>query len=424
MFSELYQYFMNELQTNDFMSAALLAGPASFLLYTARGLPIMLWIQFKRAASLEVRFNSDMPDYYLVQQIIASQVASRNFSRRFVYQTFGTATDEADYTDRRVHQGLTTGYGTTLGWFQGTLVTVNRSESDSAQTAEFKETLTLTFWTPRKSRIKAFADFIAKQCDRSKASDKITLRTNCGDYWRSGMELPKRSISTVFTEGDVGQEIVSAIRRFEDSKDAYRERGLPYHLGILLSGVPGTGKSSLIHAIASELGRSIMYLNLGGIEDDKDLTSLLSDRRNWEKSILVIEDADAASSATWSREGEAGEKVGKMTLSALLNVLDGLLTPDGLVVIATTNYPDRLDPALVRPGRFDLQYDIGLLSLETFEKMASLFDVPLDEDIKALFVPTTGVLLRKCLIDRDLNTLKDHFRKERRNQMTEVKEAG
>lgn len=423
MFAELYQYFMQELQTNDFMSAALLAGPASFILYAARSLPMKIWNQIRRVLTLEVRFNSDMPDYYLVQRIVASKIVSKNFSRRFVYQTYGTAHDE-DGSDRRVHEGLTTGYGITLGWFEGTLVFVNRSESDSAQTAEFKETLTLTFWTPRRSRLKSFAEFIARQCDRSKASDKITLRTNVGDYWRSGIEMPKRSISTVFTEGDIGEKIISSVRKFEADKEDYRLRGLPYHLGILLSGIPGTGKSSLIHAIASELGRSIMYLNLGGIEDDKELTSLLSDRRNWEKSLLVIEDADAASVATWSREGEAGDSSKKMTLSALLNVLDGLLTPDGLVVIATTNYPDRLDPALIRPGRFDLQFDVGPLSYDTFQNMADLFGQELDDDIEDMFVPTTGVFLRKCLIDNDLDALRAHLKEEREAEISLVKEVG
>jgi chaperone BCS1 len=170
--------------------------------------------------------------------------------------------------------------------------------------------------------------------------------------------------------------------------------GLPHHLGTLLYGEPGCGKTSLIHALASELQRSIYYLNLGSVEKDKELTDLVACGRDWSKTLLVLEDFDAAGvsvSRGSSLKGiktftEAGdeidtsgdddeEKSRPVTLSAMLNVLDGLISPDGLVTIATTNHPEKLDEALKRDGRFDLKVELQKLNYDDFLKMAALFGV-------------------------------------------------
>jgi chaperone BCS1 len=420
---DLHNFIINEIQTNDFFATAIVAAPASFLMYFVRGVPGMIWRQLKRMLTLEVRFNSDMPDYYLIQQIITSKLSSKKFSRKFLYQTYTShAVPDDDDDGKRTHQGLTTGYGMTIGRFGKTLLIINRAEDDSNQSSEYKENISLTFLTPNRQVVRDFASFINQACDRSKTSDMIDLKVNGGDYWRTSGSLPKRSLDTVFTTDNVGNRVVASIRTFEDSKDDYRRKGIPYHLGILLSGPPGTGKTSLIHAIASALGRSIYYLNLGGIEDDDSLLSLLSSRRGWSNALLVIEDADAASESTHARSSKKGKKEKRgITLSALLNVMDGLLTPDGLVIIATTNYPDELDDALVRPGRFDHHFNIGPLPLESFKEMAALFDVDLPDDIDGIYTPTVGAVIRQHLVEGDSASLIKEFRINKMHELVMVK---
>lgn len=139
--------------------------------------------------------------------------------------------------------------------------------------------------------------------------------------------------------------------------------GIPYRRGYLLYGAPGSGKSSFITALAGSLDLSICLLNLSerGLTDGK-LTYLLSNLPD--ASILLLEDIDAAFPASRSRSHAKMEDAGDgfvpgVTFSGLLNALDGVASSESRIVFMTTNHAERLDPALVRPGRVDLSLELG-----------------------------------------------------------------
>lgn len=127
--------------------------------------------------------------------------------------------------------------------------------------------------------------------------------------------------------------------------------GIPYRRGYMLHGPPGSGKTSFIQALAGELGYNICLLNLAerGLTDDKlnHLLGLVPDR-----SILLLEDVDSA----FNRRVQSSEDGFKssVTFSGLLNALDGVASSEERIIFMTTNHFDRLDPALIRPGRVDL----------------------------------------------------------------------
>ena len=395
MIQDLIAFFQHELATNDFFSAALVAAPVSFALFTLRGIPNALLNHLRRFTTQEIRFNSDMADYSLVQRFVADEMVFKNLTRRYLFEV------ETQYSEEKgrdeTFRGLTAGYGRHYGRYKGRYLKINRETAEGQQTEKFKETLIITFLSRSKKFVEEVAQDILMLCEKNIDKDTISLKISSGDYWQSAARLPKRAMNTIFTADNEGPRIVGAIRKFEDSKQSFRDRGLPYHLGILLTGEPGTGKTSLIHAVASELNRDISYLSLGGINTDAELSSLISGRRHWNQSILVIEDTDAATDAAKVRkEDDEKDSKEKLTLSALLNVLDGLLSPDGLVVIATTNHPDRLDPALIRPGRFDIRYDMGRLGPDEMVRMAKLFGV---QASRHKYVPLTGAELRKTFIN-------------------------
>ncbi len=136
----------------------------------------------------------------------------------------------------------------------------------------------------------------------------------------------------------------------------------------MLFGPPGTGKTSLIYALASDFGFNVKYI--------KSLHGLASAFKSGTKDdLFVIEDIDALS-GTLSRDGA---KIGtiydeaKSPLHEILNCMDGMLTPDGLKFIVTTNHLDRLDPAIVRPGRIDEVIEIGPLPLACARQMFRAF---------------------------------------------------
>lgn len=141
-------------------------------------------------------------------------------------------------------------------------------------------------------------------------------------------------------------------------------------LGYLLHGPPGCGKSSYITALAGELEFGICVLNLSerGLSDDR-LNHLLSMAP--QQSIILLEDIDAAfiSREDSAQQRAAYEGLSRVTFSGLLNCLDGVASTEARILFMTTNYLDRLDPALIRPGRVDVKEYIGWCSPYQLEMM-------------------------------------------------------
>ncbi|MEM6971766.1 MAG: AAA family ATPase [Pseudomonadota bacterium] len=192
---------------------------------------------------------------------------------------------------------------------------------------------------------------IAERCDRIGPG----LHVLRGDWWNGLGDVPRRPIATVIAEDDRVERLMADVARFYGAADWYGARGVPWRRGYLLYGPPGTGKSSVIRAIASELGRDIAALDVGRPElcDDDLREGLVSAP---DGALIAIEDIDAVFAG---REG--GERKGGVSFSGLLNALDGVAAQEGRAVFMTTNHRERLDPALIRPGRADLHVELGLV---------------------------------------------------------------
>jgi chaperone BCS1 len=195
---------------------------------------------------------------------------------------------------------------------------------------------------------------------RSKESVEV-LVANYGS-WHLADNKPFRPISTVVLADDLGNKIVGDAKKFLDQKDWYRERGVPYHRGYLFYGPPGNGKSSLGLALATELELDISFLSLSSVGNDQDLIGLVRQVKG--DSIIFIEDIDAAFD---KREGVTG-----VTMSGLLNILDGVIAQEGRIVMMTTNHIEKLDPALIRPGRIDYSVKIDNATTKQAERLLRL----------------------------------------------------
>lgn len=199
---------------------------------------------------------------------------------------------------------------------------------------------------------------------------------------------PGRSISSVVlprcvagsTGIDQAEALLEDAREFLNSETWYTERGIPYRRGYLLYGVPGGGKSSLIMAVASELRLPIYMMSFSSERmNDEVLSSLLQYGMHDPPTILLLEDVDLLHSAVLNRHRQlqdtAGEsspadrdkdssdksyeksRRGRLTLSGLLNALDGPTATTGRLLFMTTNDRDALDPALLRSGRIDYELE-------------------------------------------------------------------
>lgn len=194
------------------------------------------------------------------------------------------------------------------------------------------------------------------------------------DYeWKPSGRPVRRMMDTVVLPETVKDSLLQDIDHFLESEQFYLDHGMPWHRGYLLYGPPGTGKSSVTEAIATHTTCSIALLSLATVESDSVLYDLVSEVPK--NSVLVIEDVDTVKSSEKRKEedeSKSSQNAG-VTLGGLLNVLDGLMTPHGLIVIMTTNHRDKLDPALIRSGRVDYEVHLDYMSQEQFANMYAAF---------------------------------------------------
>lgn len=167
------------------------------------------------------------------------------------------------------------------------------------------------------------------------------------------------------------QFILKDISDWADSEKWYADRGIPYRRGYCFYGPPGTGKTTLALALASEMGKSVYCLNLNCLSDDSKLNSLFANIPG--NALLLIEDIDRVFSGRNNVKQDA-----KISFSGLLNCLDGAMAKHGLVTMITTNYIDKLDPALLRPGRMDVKIKVDKPDAEAISEFLTMFyEVPM-----------------------------------------------
>jgi chaperone BCS1 len=190
------------------------------------------------------------------------------------------------------------------------------------------------------------------------------------------------------------QELIGLIDAFREKSGRFGNPGCPHRLGVLMCGPPGTGKTSIIRAMASYLKRSVMFIDLAKVRTNMDLmtmmfgTSFMNRQTNNPtyvapgNMIYVFEDIDASSevvlqrTANATQDEDAGRRRKKrtepslrhaledrLTLSGILNCIDGVVDVPGRIVIMTSNHPERLDPALIRPGRVTLNIYLGYVTV-------------------------------------------------------------
>lgn len=211
--------------------------------------------------------------------------------------------------------------------------------------------------------------------------------SNINDH---GRLLPKRDINQVFFKEK--NDLIHRINKWSKQKEEYLRRGVVYKLGILLYGEHGCGKSSIAKAVASYLHYDIYYVNLKGFENYRDLVEKLIHIP--EKSVVLLEDVDCIIGNREDKKDKNKDEI----LNTALNFLDGALSPNECVIIATTNYIDRLDEAFTRAGRFDVKLNIGRLNYEEAKEMCLSYNVNID-DLK-LQLPVNPSDLQNILIQK------------------------
>jgi mitochondrial chaperone BCS1 len=345
---------------NQFASGGLLLMIVGAIGVYVRSLPLRLWSWMTYQTTMMLTVTDDDTAFEWIKEWFLEQ----NFLKRVRWLDLNTSLrgDEAALIPAPGHHRF---------WYSARPFWVWFSRRDETQG-----------WTPRRLESLTFQTigrdprFLKKFVEEVVACHKRKIRLasylyHYNEAWRYVQAYTPRVLDSVILKPGEKEHLAEDIRTFRESRERYRRLGVPYHRGYLLHGPPGTGKTSLVSALGAKFGMSIYAVNLTELNDRTLKTAINSVPAN---SIILFEDIDCMKAG--NRRPETGDRTAEtitnnvnektdpadrfgVTLSGLLNVLDGFQAPENVLFVMTTNKIETLDPALLRPGRIDYKLFLG-----------------------------------------------------------------
>lgn len=383
-FEEIRGYIEPLLQ-NEFFVGIVLAGILTGLFYSLRSIPRNIWefVKWKTLTVLTVNSTDDI--FPWIDKWLIEETKYGEKCHRLRINEVYNGLDESPTV-------LGVGVGTHYFIHNRAPIKVVREVLDDAKTGSFKLNEKMTFTSPSK---KAIIGLFNEAHDLSKHREDMKIYTSNTHGFCEVRGISPRPLDTIYCEGDSIEEIVKRIDSFFKNKEWYIKRGIPWRLGIFLHGPPGTGKSSVARALASYFNKSLYVVHLGSMYSDSSLFSNM--REVQPNSFVLMEDIDCAgANAINSREKKDQPETGSIandndeessgiSLSALLNSIDGVMAPEGRVLIMTSNHPEKIDPALLREGRVDIRVELGKIGPSEIHRMLDkIFDVNATINEKAI----------------------------------------
>jgi len=276
-------------------------------------------------------------------------------------------------------------------WYRYHYIRVSRKRSSEMAVGRPSETLELRIFALSHYILSKILNEARKMYQEAKADIVSVYAANSYDEWVHVTSQRRRPLSTIILDYGVKEELLNDATEFLQSRQWYTDRGIPFRRGYLLYGPPGSGKTSVIRSLAGELGLDVYIVTLSkaGLNDNT-LYSLIAELP--ERCIALMEDIDVAfrhdltqrssSSNSDTHSGDPSGKtppaetmtaVGGISLSGLLNALDGIAAQEGRLLFATTNDYGALDPAICRPGRMDVHVEFHNASKFQAEELFKAF---------------------------------------------------
>jgi len=190
--------------------------------------------------------------------------------------------------------------------------------------------------------------------DHEKDTLNIYISNEYGE-WNLYNKIPARNIQNIYIEESIKEKLKEDIDNFLLNEEEYHKFGIPYKKTYLLTGMPGSGKTSLIKAICSKFNFNLGMLSMSKKFDNESLICSL--RQLPDKTFLLLEDIDSL-----FEKRESTRDNPSITFSNLINILDGVLYKHSTIIFLTTNHPEKLDHALLRIGRVDMILQINFPS--------------------------------------------------------------
>lgn len=369
-------------------------------------------------STADIRIDDEMYNY--VMAWVANQQFAKN-SRRFVANTnlnsrmwflwrsfFDEEDEDEDGVDfdensnpiktvgkeKKKKIQYTPSFGVHYFFYKKRLFIFRRAENVKSGpwgTASDREEISISSFGRNPATLKDLLDDCRREFSKSDENRTIIYRGGLKSgtaepAWTRCISRVSRPFSTVVLDEEVKAKLLADMSEYLHpyTRRWYSNRGIPYRRGYLLYGPPGTGKSSLSFAIAGYFKLKIYIVSLNSpAMNEENLSTLFTDLPK--QCVVLLEDIDTAGlTHTRDAKPEVSEEskslitrlpgasainpaappptntTGRISLSALLNILDGVASQEGRVLIMTTNHKDKLDEALIRPGRVDMTVEFKL----------------------------------------------------------------
>ena len=296
------------------------------------------------------------------------------------------------------------------------------------------------FYTVVSARMAAFRSTLTDNSDNKELDLQVPTITSgrFGNWKRVGSVSPRKTFDGLFF--DQKETLINILRRFKTQTLYPANVPMANKLGILLYGPPGTGKTGTISAIANMLGRHVRVVDFSKIQSREDLDTMLNPDQ-YKSNMYVFDEFDCILDVITDRPASVQTENtdwGTLLLSAtgderkaileamkarqskpvpidlgyLLQKLDGLESAEDRIIVATTNHPEKLHPALVRPGRFDLKLCLGNCSTPMYVDIISMFyenDEAIRAKVAAANIPERKhsplTVINTALQERDIDRL-------------------
>ncbi len=353
MFNFLRSVFAGQ---NQFASGGMILMIIGGLSVYLRAVPETLWDWLVGQTTMMITVKDDDVAFVWVKEWFLEQKFLKRVRRV-----------DLDTTMRGERVALIPAPGRHWFWYRGRPFVVYFYRSEETRERISRRTEELTFRTigRRRQFLQQLVDDVVACHIRRLGVQSFLYAYN--DGWDMVEGYAPRLLESVILQPGEKEHLVQDIEAFRRSKRRYARLGIPYHRGYLFYGPPGTGKTSLVSALAAHFGLSIYSMNLA---DFNDRTLMNAVNQVSPNSVMLFEDIDCMkSSSARETSKEVGTQVrdekqtvaekNGVTLSGLLNVLDGFYAPTNVLFMMTTNRIEALDEALLRPGRIDYKLYLG-----------------------------------------------------------------
>ena len=409
MIHDLIEWISIQVKTNQFFGAAAFASVAAALFASLKGVPKMIWDRIVLLISYRVTIYQTDELYDYITMWIRDNHNSK--ARNVEYST--KQIDDGNYIDdedrrtagkkaKEIKEIPVEDFFYMRKYGRWIRVSFGRDKLENANNLKSVYLKHYTFKGLFASRsIRRLVKEINEHYGNIKREPRFYISR--GHYFAYMQTIKGKPLSQVVLNKQLKDSILKDITTWRESKNEYERRGIAHKRGHCYFGPPGTGKTTLARAIAIEYEMDVYNVNLNNIEGDDDMMSMFSEMNP--NSILLFEDIDAY----FDKRNKVNSD-SKITFSGLLNALDGTISLNDVLIIITTNHIEKLDPALLRPGRIDIIKEIGFAKNVEADEYMSMFYL---KDIKTDFNIDTSMcnIQNACLAnpedpEKALKTLK------------------